>query len=371
MSTLPYICLIPQECEVCESRSTLLRCGGCQVVFYCGGDHQKLDWDRHKDHCLPLKKVRTRFIKEEAALRSHPGDGFMLPPRVFEDHAGHFWGILGTRDYMMRRYEFVGTMLELFPGYLVAVQTAVDHIMDMLRLNRSDNMGLRNLVPAQLLRLGRDQDAYDFVKWWATCDPDGDYDWGDMELPCLSTRGADALEEPEWWTGEFLNLSHASTVVLIKMRLIFTLRDLQNTPRALQESPLPREIVDQVRVELLGDSLLAGRRGLASADTPTLAAMIERLKKQIWELYSAVDVANMDLWSLLLAKSQGDLGLEMPVAYPPGSMEEAELMVTSNYMAWEETYGATDELGAIWACRNMERIIAARAAAQTAAQTAA
>lgn len=216
----------------------------------------------------------------------------MLPARVFEECVGRFWGILGTRDYMRARYGFVDTMLRWFPRHQVAVQTAVDHVMDMLRLNRCDNMGLRELAPALMLRLGRDQDAYDFVKWWATGDLHGDYDWGDMELPHLDTRGADPFEEPKWWTGRFLNLSHASAVMLIKLRLFLTLRDLQNTARALQASTLPREIVDQVRWELLGDSLLAARRALAAADTTTLAAMIERVKKQIWVFYSAVDDAN-------------------------------------------------------------------------------
>lgn len=276
----------------------------------------------------------------------------MLPPRVFEEQVGHFWGILGTRDYMRRRYDFVDTMLQNFPRHRVALQTAVDHIMDMLRLNRSDNMGLRQLVPALMLRLGRDQDAYDFVKWWATCDPDGDYDWGNTELPHLDTRDADLFEEPTWWTGRYLDLSHASVVMLIKLRLFFTLLDLQNTPRALQDSMLPREIVDQVRWELLRDSLLGRRRGIASADTAALAAMIDRVKKQIWALYTAVTSANADFWSLLIAVTDEEIELDRPDSYSIGSREEAELVVLYNFMAWEETPGSLGELFKIFACYN-------------------
>ncbi|POS80317.1 hypothetical protein DHEL01_v201300 [Diaporthe helianthi] len=320
---------------------------------------QRFHWEVHKDLCIPTKRARTKFSKEEISIRNDPGDGgFILPARVFEEHAGHFWGIIGTRNYMMRRFDFVNTMLESFPSHLVALQTAVDHIMDMMRLNRSDNMGLRELVPALMLRLGRDQDAYDFVRWWATCSLDEDYDWGDMALPHLDTRGADLLEEPKWWTGSVRELSHASVVVLIKLRVLLTLRDLQNTPRALQNSRLPREIVDQVRCELLADSLLAGRRGLASADTPKLAAMIERVRNQILALYVAVDAANTEFWLLLLgAASHADenLVLGKPAAYSIGSVEEAELIASYNFMAWEETPGAVDELGVIWARYNMDK----------------
>jgi hypothetical protein len=51
------------------------------------------------------------------------------------------------------------------------------------------------MVPSLMLRPGRNQDAYDFVKWWAACDP-GRYDWGDMELPYVVTKDVDVLEDP-------------------------------------------------------------------------------------------------------------------------------------------------------------------------------
>ena len=57
-----------------------------------------------------------------------------------------------------------------------AVEAAHDHVMDILRLNHSDNMGVRDMVPSLKLRLGRDQECYDFCKWWATTGQEGDYD---------------------------------------------------------------------------------------------------------------------------------------------------------------------------------------------------
>jgi hypothetical protein len=301
----------------------------------------------HKHACVITKKAHTKFIKEETSLRNGPAGGFMLSPRVFEENAGRFWDVLGTRDYMRARFNFVDSILNNFPHHQVAVQTALDHLMDMLRLNRRDSMGLRDMVPSLMLRLGRTQDAYDFVKWWAACDP-GRYDWGDLELPYLDTKDADVLEDPTWWTGGIINLSHAAAVMLIKLRVLLNLRDLQNTARALRISTLPCEIVNQVRGKLLGDGLLVRRQDLAAADTVTLAAMIERVRKQVWELYLAVEEANMHFWDRLINMHDDDDGLQKPECYSRGSPEMADLIALCNYAAWEETPGALDEIEAVW-----------------------
>lgn len=57
------------------------------------------------------------------------------------------------------------------------LKAAVDHTMELLRLIHKDNMGLRNAVPFFMLDQDRDEDAYNFIKWWLTIDPDGRYDW--------------------------------------------------------------------------------------------------------------------------------------------------------------------------------------------------
>lgn len=52
--------------------------------------------------------------------------------------------------------------------------------MELLRLIHSDNMGLRNSAPFLMLDRDHDEDAYNFVKWWLTIDPDGEYDWAEV-----------------------------------------------------------------------------------------------------------------------------------------------------------------------------------------------
>jgi len=38
-------------CAVCDKTDKLLRCSHCKAVFYCTKDHQRRDWERHKEFC--------------------------------------------------------------------------------------------------------------------------------------------------------------------------------------------------------------------------------------------------------------------------------------------------------------------------------
>ena len=119
-------------------------------------EHQVAEWDKHKKTDSLIKKSRTRLDREEEALRRDS-------PTIFRDDVGHFWGLLQTRDYMRARFGLVDAILKI--RTYDAVSSALEHIMDMLRLCRSDNLGVRDLVAHLLLRLCKDQKCYDFVKW--------------------------------------------------------------------------------------------------------------------------------------------------------------------------------------------------------------
>jgi hypothetical protein len=54
-------------------------------------------------------------------------------------------------------------------------------------------MGVRDLLPGLLLRLGKDQECYDFCQWYVTTGQRGDYDWGDMDLEFLDVKDVDSF----------------------------------------------------------------------------------------------------------------------------------------------------------------------------------
>jgi hypothetical protein len=88
---------------------------------------------------------------------------------------------MNTRPYMRARFDLANKVRQT--STLDGVSEGYDHLMDMLRLCHGDNMGVRNLVPALMLQLDKDQECYDFVKWWQTEGQRGDYNWGDATLP--------------------------------------------------------------------------------------------------------------------------------------------------------------------------------------------
>jgi hypothetical protein len=320
------------SCPICSSNDNLRRCQGCKVVSYCGRDHQVSDRNAHKRTCNSIKKTREALDLEERRLRAHPGD-FMTPANVFEEGEGHFWGILETRTYMRRRYALVEALLKVKTPD--AVDAAFQHLMDMLRLCRGDNMGVRDLVPALFLRLGKDQECYDFVKWYATTGQDLHYDWGNMSLPFLDVKDADVFEPVDLFTRRYLAPSNTVSVTLLKIRLLLDVRDLQNST-AMGEK-LPQEALDNIPGQLVSTIFAKNKDIMEGKDQ---SALIEKLESQVMKLYTAVKRENKYFWSALL--QPGAHLTARPVSYSYGSLEQMQLVLQYNYDSWVETPGAID-----------------------------
>ena len=290
------------------------------------------DRDDHKHVCNSIKKTKEALDHEEQRLRAHPGD-FMTPSDVFEEGEGHFWGILETRTYMRSRYALVEALLKVKTPD--AVDAAFKHLMDMLRLCRSDNMGVRDLVPALFLRLGKDQECYDFVKWYATTGQDSHYDWGNMNLPFLDIKGADVFEPVDVFTGKYLALSQTVSVTLLKIRLLMDVRNLQNST-AMGEK-LAQEALDSIRGQLVS-TILAKNKDIVESKDQT--ALVGKLESQVKKLYTAVKRESEYFWPALL--QPGAHLRARPAAYSHGSLEQMQLVLQYNYDSWVETPGAID-----------------------------
>ena len=59
----------PNECFICKALSPLKRCSRCNMICYCGKEHQKEHWPEHKDICnvifLILKEKDNSHIFED------------------------------------------------------------------------------------------------------------------------------------------------------------------------------------------------------------------------------------------------------------------------------------------------------------------
>ena len=99
------------------------------------------------------------LLAEEAAADSGEAIRFLeggvrageraLGPKMFEEEAGNFWGILETRPYMRARFDL---------AHLLCLSgkraEGIIHMQDLLRLNPVDNQGVRHELAVCLLEEG-------------------------------------------------------------------------------------------------------------------------------------------------------------------------------------------------------------------------
>ena len=305
-------------------------------MHYCGREHQIAHRESHKQACNAIKKTQKILDREETKLRAHPGDMF-TPANLFEEHAGDFWGIMDTRSYMRARYALVEALLKI--KTYAAVEAAHGHLMDLLRLCRSDNMGVRDLVPALKLRLGRDQECYDFCKWWATINEDSHYDWSELSNPYLDIKNANAFESPQpYFVKKYGSLSHTVAITLLKIRLLMDVCALQDS--SVIGKKVPQEILDRVREQLVSGSVVAENKDIMNARDYT--AWIFDLEEQVEELYVAVEELNDEFWPALLKPGQHMSA--RPEAFSHGSIEEMQIVLQYSLAAWQETPGAIEKI---------------------------
>lgn len=304
---------------------------------YCCRDHQLANINDHEDKCLGVKMARIVFGRQEQVLRESPPDYF-TPANVFEEHVGHFWEIQGTRPYMRARFLLVDKLLQI--KTFDAVEAALDHTMDMFRLNRSDNLLLRFIAPSLFLRLGKDQQCYDFLKWHATTGSRDDYDWGDMSEPFLDLRDENVFEPVTEFIKEYAEVAHAASLMLIKMRLLMDAQTLQNSHFLYDdECILPSEIVDRIRKEAVGKIIAQKKDILTNTDQRSL---IETLEEQIRQLFQFVKANNKYVWPGIL--DPAEYLEEFATSYSIGSKEHAAVIIQNVYDAFVETTGSIEML---------------------------
>ncbi|XP_043478075.1 uncharacterized protein LOC122508663 [Leptopilina heterotoma] len=47
----------PNDCIICKKRTSLKRCSRCQMISYCGEEHQKEHWPKHKELCRVISCI--------------------------------------------------------------------------------------------------------------------------------------------------------------------------------------------------------------------------------------------------------------------------------------------------------------------------
>lgn len=81
------------HCSVCKGSQKLLNCSGCKQIAYCGVEHQKSDWAKHKLVCKKLQEAeKNGFAKE--IMKEGTGD----LPETRRNVTVHYKGYLVNGD---------------------------------------------------------------------------------------------------------------------------------------------------------------------------------------------------------------------------------------------------------------------------------
>lgn len=98
---------------------------------------------------MPDRARRTELYAQAMAAAERT-----LGSAPFEEHVGHFWGMIETRPYMRARFGFAECLWGAGRH-----DEALGHLQELLRLNPDDNQGVRDMLLPRLIELGRDAEA--------------------------------------------------------------------------------------------------------------------------------------------------------------------------------------------------------------------
>ena len=199
----------------------LLLCTGCRLMKYCSKRCQREDWSTHKENCREIQKAKKAMDREEKEMLRLEGGG------VIQQYMGHVWGNIDCRDYCRARLRFADSYLTMAheEEHASMYEAGLKHYLELQRLIRSDNMGLRDKTPFIMINLNRHDDAYNFIKFWSTVDEDF---WCEpkpfLEGEWMYLKDQDRFEDPALFIGKksymSTSLAHLVALLILKLSII-------------------------------------------------------------------------------------------------------------------------------------------------------
>jgi hypothetical protein len=161
----------------------------------------------------------------------------------------------------------------------------------MTRNAESSLLDIADFAPASFLRLGKDQEAYDLMRWWITTP---DRLMRPLKQPYTAVKNQDVLEPATVFMGKCPSLAFMATLTLLKLRFLMNLQVLRCSKKEVS-ARLPQELVDEIRRNMV--SSVIGRQLIEREDH---AEDIARVKEDVKMMYGAVRMSNTHFWSAVL-----------------------------------------------------------------------
>ena len=343
------------RCAYCGSGNNIYSCRGCKFIWYCGADHEASHSDVHKEacdifqqSCVALKNDQLLYDldlvkqqrKQGSAVPSNDSisNYCSMSESIPQDQRGRFQGRHQDTPFMRHRLWFINGLLKI--KTYEAVHIAQENLMKYMYLCGGENIKARDLVPAVDLRLGKDQECYNFCKWCAIKGRGRQFDWNSWDHFSSSNLEQDSSDvfEPvaNLSIDQATPLSHMSAIILLKIRILLTLRAVDNAD--LLPGMIPGDIFYCIRSLIVQDTIIEHRKDLY--DLRKRRPAMKRVQQHINELYGVMSRRNKNFWPALL--ESGDDGAGRLKKHSRGPLHEVQLALRYTHDAWLETPFAID-----------------------------
>jgi tetratricopeptide (TPR) repeat protein len=107
---------------------------------------------------LAQEEPKSREAALELYLKAYEAGRRALDPALFAKEAGNFWSLMETRPYMRARLALAECQWDLGRK-----EDALAHLRELMRLNPSDNQGVRYILLQCLMESGADEELGDLL----------------------------------------------------------------------------------------------------------------------------------------------------------------------------------------------------------------
>lgn len=241
---------------------------------------------------------------------------------------------------MNARYACVEALLEV--GGRTAMQTALDILLDILRLDHCNSMRVHSLIPALYLRLGRDQEFYDYLAWWHNLDRDEEWRASGVDMPHLRMKHVDPFAPVEF-NIDLALVTHGAMLCLFKWRLCSDLRSLTNL-YTISGDRLPTELFDQICCHMPTSMAIQKNKSLMEdiAKGKDISYLIDALAQETTSLFTCVHKSNEVYWTAVVEPRNNTTTPTGQLLYYP--ISELPRCLEQTHQAWIETPGAMEWL---------------------------
>lgn len=214
----------------------------------------------------------------------------------------------------------------------------------------------RYYVPALMIRLGKDQECYDLVKWFRSLINVKGENWATETRLGVTVKNADAFEPDKISIGGRSELDLKIHKVLIKVRILLDIEALHNLAEAVG-TRLPGDMVAKIKPYVLRTSMVAKNRELLEAGDHKASetSMLGIVEIQLCFLMLMVHSENPYFWPTLFSPQalkyrNHPLVVNMfeDKSWTSNSPGLAVALVRMTIGAWVSTPGALDFVRKQW-----------------------